>query len=77
MKTVEQWLNELPKGLRKKAFENLLRDCKDDKETSMASALRKAFGWAHTKEGFEFWLNIYNKYVAIDRLFQEYSSDKD
>ena len=58
MKTIREWLNELPDGYRELALANepkrkSLFD--NTKESDMASAIASAFLWSKSKEGMPFW----------------------
>ncbi len=67
MKTVFDWLSELPETKKLKAVYN----CVAQKELSilemhvinMHEALRVAFMWADTDEGYEYWARTSDKYL--------------
>lgn len=69
-KTIREWLNELPEGIREKAINNTLANYKkfdednnasfidDATEDNMTSALYSAFIFGKTPEGFSYWNSI-------------------
>jgi hypothetical protein len=65
MKTIAQWLSELPDGYRERAEKNL-QDSKpytgDSVHDCMPDALSDAFVWHETPEGHDFWdaVSIYH-----------------
>jgi len=68
MKTVEEWLNELPDGYRERALKNVdvyklndLRDCMDE-------AIAEHCNWSRTPEGYQFWYEVYNHFEAGNTL---------
>lgn len=61
MKTIEQWLNELPDGYRERALENVDKDKLNYPTESMRSAL-VTFTWSSSKEGYYFWNAVWNFY---------------
>jgi len=58
-KITKQWLEELPSPIREEALFNLLVAAKDFRQTSMGSALSAGFNWSNTKEGHNYWNQIY------------------
>lgn len=66
MKTVREWLNELPDGYRERAIAN----CQNpNAETgSLREALFGAFAWWDSKEGYEFWDKVCNHNNATSSL---------
>ncbi len=54
MKTVNHWLLELPEGARERAFTNL----GNVPAYTVGQALRLAFNWASSPEGFEYWEKV-------------------
>ena len=64
MKTIKQWLEELPEPYRTQALENYdenylnkiieIKDCLD--------ALRFAFDWSNTSQGFNYWQSFYGDF---------------
>jgi len=60
MKTIKEWLSELPEPARSQALDNY-----EGPENRMASsileALMIAFIWEATVEGWDYWNNIYEE----------------
>jgi hypothetical protein len=54
-KTVEQWLNELPKSIRPKADKSNIKLIKP----SLSSALHCCVTFGLTPEGHDFWYSLY------------------
>jgi len=57
MKTVKQWLETLQEPYRSKALKNMTAD--EDKRDSLSSAIRAAFVWSATEEGFDYWDEVH------------------
>ena len=58
MKTVREWLNELPELIRSRAIRNAEDYHKpflDESEIRLRQAVSGAFIWHETPEGYEFW----------------------
>jgi hypothetical protein len=65
MKTVKQWLEQLPDGYRERALENLVQDGREKNSVGLIYlAIHRAFTWQETKEGFSFWAAVYSHYAA-------------
>lgn len=66
MKTIKEWLEELPTEIKEKAFYNVHRltvfpnIILEFKEGSIKDAISSAFIWECTDEGHEYWESIYN-----------------
>lgn len=60
MKTISEWFLELPDGYSELA----IKYCRDSrrKYASLASAIDHAFPWNLTKEGHEWWRQVFNYY---------------
>lgn len=61
MKTIRDWLEELPEPYKTQAIDNAPENnlkCQDD---SLHEALAGAFFWSYTKEGYDYWDNLYTK----------------
>jgi len=57
MKSILEYLQELPDGYREKAIKNHeLYPFNHTKVTSLNQALCFGFDWSATSEGYEFWL---------------------
>lgn len=61
MKTIEQWLTELPDECRDKALKNM--DAFDAKYQvdSLDAAVLSAFDWEQSPEGHNYWSAIHDK----------------
>ena len=56
MKTIRQWLEELPDPYRTQALENIrVKEVLDLPELSFSVALRSAFTWDATPQGYDYW----------------------
>jgi len=56
MKTVREWLNELPEEIRERAIRNAEKsDWGDIECTDKGSAIAAAFDWEDSLEGYFFW----------------------
>lgn len=62
MKTVKQWLEELPEPIRTQAFENNRFQGKEDhlshEADELEDAINHSFGWDISVQGFKFWESI-------------------
>jgi len=63
MKTASEWFERLPKFVAKNAIAYLRRrpELKGKEFDSFKEALKAGFDWRATKEGEEFWQDIYNE----------------
>lgn len=63
MKTIKQWLEELPEPYRTQALENADRCDLDKDAKSKPAALRNAFEWEETPEdqGYYYWEDLWEK----------------
>lgn len=64
MKTVREWFEELPDGIREKAIFNGDNDepnTMDSTEYKLSLAISGGFVWSRTPEGGEFWLDVVDK----------------
>ena len=59
MKTIKEWLNDLPEEVREKALRNARKDSLDVKRISFKKALAGAFIWYKSPEGHKYWNEIY------------------
>lgn len=59
MKTVKQWLEELPEEYREKALKNAYPEMLNYQFESQEQALPNSFGWSYSPEGFDYWNNLY------------------
>lgn len=62
MKTVEQYLQEIPGSgdARERAIKNCDSEKKDEWSTSLPAALKRAFLWHKTPEGYDYWQTVYD-----------------
>jgi len=58
---IKYWLKSLPEPYRSKAIKNYCPDNKYESFTSQKQALLSAFLWEKTKEGFEYWNELFLK----------------
>ncbi|MFA5934935.1 MAG: hypothetical protein WC827_03570 [Candidatus Paceibacterota bacterium] len=72
MKTIKDWLQELPEGTKEKALLNYSTE-NQEKETDnyylMSEVLFCAFVWQDTPEGHAFWEQLYHSYVGLEKRF--------
>lgn len=64
MKTIKEWLEELPEPYRTQALElydTYWGDKDVPKTVSLPEALRGAFVWGNTTQGYEYWSSLYKK----------------
>lgn len=61
MRTIREWLNELPDKERAKAFKYEKPEW-DYSKSTMYEAMYWAFIWSETKEGYEYWAEIATRY---------------
>jgi len=62
MKTVKEWLQELPDGYRERALGQMLDA--DRVVDSINYALVYGLNWLQSNEGFAFWNEMYNHYLS-------------
>lgn len=55
MKTIYQWLLQLPSGYREAALRNTKQSVAQENAPSLFSAIARAFTWSGTPEGSKFW----------------------
>jgi hypothetical protein len=61
MKTIQEWLNELPEDVRDKAIANTDKDLLEiNLYNRLSHALEGAFVWALTPEGWDYWDKIHD-----------------
>jgi len=72
MKTIREWIEELPKGYRELALENkryaFYHIDWEQKEETMVDAINNAFYWKSTNEGRKFWAKVTSFYRTGERL---------
>lgn len=67
MKTIKQWISELPEPIRRKALRAMKKapwHNSTDNMPSMLKALSGAFWWTKTEDGGRYWLGIYDRAKA-------------
>ena len=67
-KMVKEWLRQLPEEVQGQAFLNLKSAVADEPCKTLSSALRVAFPWGDSNEGWEFWKNISEGVYKAERL---------
>ena len=64
MKTIKQWLNELPSELKASAYYEIKKQCcqyaLQQKRESLSGAIHAAFCWCESMEGHDFWAGFYD-----------------
>lgn len=66
MKTIEQHLQELPEEVRAQALKNMWWEDKHNTYRTLQEALRQAFNWSKSPEGYWFWYNVETDLLALD-----------
>lgn len=64
--TIPEWLDKLPDDYKEKAIKNYQYDNAEhdnSKLTLQSDALKSAFAWRKSPEGYNYWQNIYNALV--------------
>lgn len=59
-KTTKDWLNELPSGYRERALKNYDPNFRSAHPENLDTAIRFAFRWDESTEGFRFWEDVWN-----------------
>lgn len=62
MKTVKEWLEELPEGYRELALANAKENCLSNECEDICEALYISFIWRASSEGYNFWNNVYTHF---------------
>lgn len=63
--TVLQYLEQIPdQEIRDKAIKNLFKECGTEWTTSLPAALKRAFLWHRSAEGFQYWDLVHKKLSA-------------
>ena len=68
MKTIREWLQELPDGYRERALVQADAETLDIYESDMSDALYSFKTWAETEEGYEFWGEVRQHYAISTAL---------
>lgn len=61
MKTIKEWLEELPEPYRTQALENVSEYSLSQKDESLSEALKGAFTWIFTPQGHYYWMDLRDK----------------
>ena len=67
MKTIEEWLRELPIEYRDKALANLRLEKSYLLRRTLSIAILGAFLWSESPEGFDFWRKVYNQILEQEQ----------
>ena len=67
-KTLTDWINTLPRIIRKKAFNNAHVNRLNLTYPSLDSALSDAFHFDQTPEGRDYWNQVYYKILMNEKL---------
>lgn len=62
MKTIQQYLEELPHPIKDFALQNLRPSFAGEKVDSMHAAIGLAFDWEKVEFGFDFWAKVQDSY---------------
>lgn len=60
MKTIREWLEELPEPYRSEALENMTEGGGYKMKESLKAAIGDAFIWQSTPQGYHYWYNLKN-----------------
>jgi len=63
MKTTKQWLESLNEPYKSEALSNMIKGVSDAKVKTMSEALLTAFPWNHTKQGFQYWDELFRQAI--------------
>lgn len=61
MKTIKEWLEELPEPYRSQALKNVHKHLLTAKDESLSEALNGAFTWKNTPQGHDYWMDLRDK----------------
>jgi CRP-like cAMP-binding protein len=68
MKTIKEWLMELPEPVRSRALK-YGQELHNERIDNLIAALRGVCIWENTEEGFDYWLSVKNgKYAEAEAL---------
>lgn len=71
MKTVKEWLEELPEPYRTQALEQTDNSHLKKTEDTMYSTLLGIFAWSDSREGAEYWRQLSEVYMKHENALQE------
>lgn len=64
MKTIKEWLNEIPEPeIREAALRNMDLEYKDVERDCLSDAIHASFSWGSSIEGVDFWRDFYNNLI--------------
>lgn len=67
MKTIKEWLDQLPQPQRHEAINNVINQhgaiALENKVRSLTKAIQWGFDWDRSPEGAQYWYNLYLKIV--------------
>ena len=69
-KKIKDWLNCLNNPYKQQAITNLNTSVKEIKVNSISDALAIGFQWEYSKEGFEYWEQVYERLENIEKYLQ-------
>lgn len=58
IKTIKEWLSELPEPARSQALENMRPVLENKHESCLSFALLNAFSWVNSPEGWSYWHKV-------------------
>jgi hypothetical protein len=61
MKTVSEYLEQLPEPARARAQANMYQEYGNEWSYSLPAALKRAFIWHRSPEGYSYWYVVYSK----------------
>lgn len=67
MKTIREWLSELPEPYRSKAVLNTSKRILNSKSRTLGETLISAFSWEATTDGYEYWNDLWRRETSKDR----------
>ncbi len=76
MKTVKEWLEELPEPFREHALKNAMPDALNFTSSAIYNALNMSFVFDESPEGAPFWCQVWNSLVDGIGLPDPYPSWK-
>lgn len=67
MKTIREWLEELPEPYKTQAKQNTKKlSVFKLEEPTLSDAVMSAFRWETTPEGLNYWMNLYDELELVD-----------
>lgn len=70
MKTIKEWLSELPEPYKTEAIEEAERlspDTLNHITDSLSDTVLKMFCWADSRQGEDYWDNVYLHHLQLDQ----------